>query len=299
MTNSLTEYEPPAELAQIAHRLEALNLGPRVIGGRLRALCAVHEADGQPHKPSFEAFIGRGGEPAIKCHAGCATRDVWRALKGDTDLRLASGAMQAVRPKLPHANVPLLSTWDDASPALGAWPPKLPEGPAGTASIQLANSYRYTDRTGEQLVAVRDRYHYLNEAGERIGKTFRQRVPVVVTDLRAGRDTVRWAAPSRAGVTLPLFGWPRLLDRVEGAPVYVCEGEKDALALHVHGLSAVTAPDGADGWKPLHTEQLRAALLPGEVVRLVGDPDTAGSRWRERLRSELVGVTIEEAGDGV
>jgi hypothetical protein len=260
MTNSLTEYEPPAELAQIAHRLEALNLGPRVIGGRLRALCAVHEADGQPHKPSFEAFIGRGGEPAIKCHAGCATRDVWRALKGDTDLRLASGAMQAVRPKLPHANVPLLSTWDDASPALGAWPPKLPEGPAGTASIQLANSYRYTDRTGEQLVAVRDRYHYLNEAGERIGKTFRQRVPVVVTDLRAGRDTVRWAAPSRAGVT---------------------------------------APDGADGWKPLHTEQLRAALLPGEVVRLVGDPDTAGSRWRERLRSELVGVTIEEAGDGV
>jgi hypothetical protein len=283
----------PAELEPMYDVLEALDLDPRPACGGIRARCPVHEADGQPHNPSFTAFIGRDDEPAVKCHAGCETRDVWRALRGAGVPETAPGGPRVRRPSLPLAHVQSVQSWDNDSPALGAWPPDRSDWPKDAARYEHVASYKYVNLDNE-LMGVRDRYHFLDAAGDRIGKTFRQRSPVTHFDRRAGRDTVRWAAPSRAGVTLPLFGLPRLLDRIEGAPVYVTEGEKDALALSRHGLCAVTAPDGASGWRPIHTQQLLNALLPREVVRLAGDADTAGADWRECLIHELAAdVTVE------
>lgn len=87
--------------------------------------------------------------------------------------------------------------------------------------------------------------------------------------------------------------------------LWLVEGEKDTVAVSGSGALGsrefvTTAPGGAGGWKPAHTERLRDLVARGVLaaVIVVCDPDAAGLGRGYKLREELE-ATIGTAGDGV
>lgn len=88
------------------------------------------------------------------------------------------------------------------------------------------------------------------------------------------------------GVTPVPFRLPRVLKAAaDGDTIFVCEGEKDVLALE--GLSpeivATTNSGGAGKWRKQHTEALRGAGL----VVLLPDNDDPGRDHAEKVAAEL------------
>ena len=265
--------------------------------GSISSLCPVHERDGQKHTPALSTFIGRQGRLISHCHAGCA----WQAIR---ELLRRAGAGESmpgtVRPAGMHGpegaiSARLTQRWDESTPVGGDWPPARQTWPVGAVRSKHVATYRYTSACGAWLLGLVDRYHFLDAGGDRVGKTFRQRVPISHYHARARRLTIAWRSP--AGLPLPLFGWPALYDRGEATPIYIVEGEQDCLALWQRGLHAVTAPRGSKGWTAAHTAALRQALLPEDMVRLAPDVDRAGVDWRRTLTQALrgAGVVVEVA----
>ena len=82
-----------------------------------------------------------------------------------------------------------------------------------------------------------------------------------------------------------LYRLPQLLDRPEDAPVYICEGEKDADALAALGLAATCNPGGAGKWRAEYGESLRDA----DVV-VIADADEPGRKHAAQVRTQLDGV---------
>ena len=83
-----------------------------------------------------------------------------------------------------------------------------------------------------------------------------------------------------------LFRLPQVLEAIgAGQPVWLTEGEKDALALKRAGVTATTNPGGAEKWLPQFSETLRDA----DVV-IVGDNDEAGLKHARFVAKELEGV---------
>ena len=125
--------------------------------------------------------------------------------------------------------------------------------------------------TKAQVVA---RYDYTDEAGVLLyqkvrfePKTFRQRRP----------EGNGWSW-SLADARRVLYRLPEVLAAIAAdAPVFVCEGEKDADALRAAGMTATTwtegawKPDQAPKWRADYTEALRDAR-----VAVVGDRDDPG-----------------------
>lgn len=131
----------------------------------------------------------------------------------------------------------------------------------------------------EKLVAI---YPYTDEEGKILyeklryePKTFRIRQP-------DGRGGHRWGLD---GVTRRvLFNLPLLLDR-PGEPVYLCEGEKDALAAEGLGLLGVCTLEGAgSGW---HSDCYPAQLKGRDVV-LIPDEDEEGQRHARTVTGALL-----------
>lgn len=133
-------------------------------------------------------------------------------------------------------------------------------------------SFRYAD-ADDWLCGVVDRWHAVAADGTRVDKTFRQRRPAF--------PTTGWLY-GMGGHVLPLYGLPALYHRPEGAPVLVCEGEKDVHSLRdaLPGYAVTTAPGGARGWHDVHhTSQLLDVTRDGAVILLVPDQDRAGCGW--------------------
>jgi hypothetical protein len=166
---------------------------------------------------------------------------------------------------------------DGTDPIRGAALPR--ELPEGAAAWQHVNSFRYVD-ADNMLVGVVDRLHALDATGQRIDKQFRQRVPRL---LGGGWEH------HLGGKVLPLYRLPELFHRPEGGPVFVCEGEKDVLALlaAMPGHVATTCPGGANGWRPVHTDLLLQVTRDGGAIVLVPDQDAAGQLWARTLRGAL------------
>ncbi len=89
------------------------------------------------------------------------------------------------------------------------------------------------------------------------------------------------------GRPLPLYMLPMVRSSIaEGATIYVCEGEKDVLAMWRHGYAATTKPGGASSpWLPEHVEVLRKA-----TVVIVADRDEAGENAARAAVKALKGV---------
>lgn len=139
--------------------------------------------------------------------------------------------------------------------------------------------------TKAQVVA---RYDYTDEAGVLLyqkvrfePKTFRQRRP----------EGNGWSW-SLADARRVLYRLPEVLAAIAAdAPVFVCEGEKDADALRAAGMTATTwtegawKPDQAPKWRADYTEALRDAR-----VAVVGDRDDPGRHTAATIAASLADV---------
>lgn len=88
------------------------------------------------------------------------------------------------------------------------------------------------------------------------------------------------------GVERVLFRLPEFKEALaKEESVYVCEGEKDVLALEYIGLSATCNAGGAGKWEPQYTDS-----LAGADVVVIADKDEPGRKHGELVGSALSGV---------
>ncbi len=88
------------------------------------------------------------------------------------------------------------------------------------------------------------------------------------------------------GVKKVLFRLPETIAAIaKGDLIYLCEGEKDVLAMVEKGFSATCNPGGADKWQDSYTETLRNA----DVV-IIADKDDAGRKHAQLVARKLHGA---------
>lgn len=159
------------------------------------------------------------------------------------------------------------------------WPPDepvTPPKPKSSGPGRLEATYDYTDVDGTLVMQV---LRYRTDSG---GKTFRQRVP----DRHGG-----WSWSTQHLEERPLFGLPEVAAGVtHDIPIYVVEGEKDALALRDRGEIGTCNPMGADNgtgnkWRAEHT-----AALAGGRVCVIADRDSPGLVHARYVAGELQGA---------
>ena len=133
---------------------------------------------------------------------------------------------------------------------------------------RIVATYPYRDASGKIVFEV-VRYE---------PKDFRQRKP----DATA-LDGWTW---NTKGVEKVLFRLPEILAEIKGEKfIFLCEGEKDALAMVKHGFQATCNPGGAGKWLNSFSETLRDA----DVV-IIADKDKAGHDHAQLVAAKLHGV---------
>lgn len=133
---------------------------------------------------------------------------------------------------------------------------------------RIMATYPYHDAAGKVLFEV-VRYD---------PKDFKQRRP----DSTA-IDGWTW---NTKGVNKVLFRLPEILRDIQnGKSIFICEGEKDALAMVERGFSATCNPGGAGKWQDSYTETLRGA----DAV-IIADKDVPGRAHAALVAGKLHGV---------
>jgi hypothetical protein len=141
----------------------------------------------------------------------------------------------------------------------------------------------FTDNDSPARIVATYPYH---DAAEKVlfevvryaPKDFKQRRPDATTI-----DGWTW---NTKGVEKVLFRLPEILRDVQnGKYIFICEGEKDALAMMERELSATCNPGGAGKWQDGYAETLRGA----DVV-IIADKDKAGRDHAQLVASKLHGV---------
>ena len=141
-------------------------------------------------------------------------------------------------------------------------------GHANGSPSKIVATYDYQDRDGKLLFEV-VRFD---------PKDFRQRKP----DATA-LDGWTW---NTKGVQKILFRLPETLKAIaSGKFIFVCEGEKDALAMVKHGFAATCNSGGAGKWQDSYSETLRGA----DVV-IIPDRDEPGKAHAEIVATKLHGI---------
>jgi len=131
---------------------------------------------------------------------------------------------------------------------------------------KIVATYDYTDAAGELVFQV-VRYD---------PKDFRQRRP-------SGAGDWIWSIADAAR-PLPLFQLPKLLEASAAKPLWVVEGEKDALALTALGLIATCNAMGAGKWA-----EFDPSPLYGHPVVVIADKDDAGEAHAREVAESLRG----------
>lgn len=226
------------------------------------ASCPCRDDD---RNPSLTVGVGAEGQVLVNCHRGvpCNLEEICRSVGLEEKQLWPADGDDDWKPAFPEPSRP-------TKPSA----PKTPR-PAGPGKLEA--TYDYTDVEGTLVMQV---LRYRTEDG---GKTFRQRVP----DHKGGYTWSTQHLTER-----PLFGMPEVATAVaHDIPVYVVEGEKDALAVRDAGEVATCNPMGADNgtgnkWRPEHT-----AALAGSRVCVIADRDDAG-----RVHAEFVAAELRDAG---
>lgn len=136
--------------------------------------------------------------------------------------------------------------------------------------------------SGKRIVAT---YDYHDASGKVVfqvarfePKDFRQRKPDATAT-----DGWTW---NTKGVEKVLFRLPEILrDAENGKFIFVCEGEKDALAMAERGFSATCNPGGAGKWQDNYSDSLR-----GAAVVIVPDKDAPGRAHSALVAGKLKGI---------
>ncbi len=134
---------------------------------------------------------------------------------------------------------------------------------------------------GKSVGRIVAEYDYHNESGKLLyqavrfePKDFRQRAP--------NGDGWSWKLN---GVNRVLFRLPKLLAADPSKTVFICEGEKDVLALAALGLVATCNVGGAGKWRAEYSEVLR-----GRNVVVLPDNDDAGRDHAATVANSLAGI---------
>jgi hypothetical protein len=228
-------------------------------GAGYTARCPAHE----DRRPSLSINKGKDDTVLLKCHAGCSTEAVVKAL-GLTMRDLFPRVAET--PKKPRKmGVSATATRKDTA--------KFNQFP--TAAAAVANCERrlgprsawwtYHDAGGEP-VAIVVRWDKAK------GKEFR---PFAKTgaEWRIGDPDGPW----------PLYQLPALLQ--SQGRVYVCEGEKKTDAVRSLGLTATTSAHGANSAK-----ESDWTSVAGRQVVILPDHDEPGSKYVEGVISVLAKV---------
>lgn len=224
------------------------------------ASCPCRDDD---RNPSLTVGVGAEGQVLVNCHRGvpCNLEEICRSVGlEEKQLWPADG-----------------DDWRPAPAPRPAKPAARPTAPRPAGPGTLEATYDYTDADGNLVMQV---LRYRTDGG---GKTFRQRVP----DGKGG-----WGWSTQHLAERPLFGLPEVVAGVENdIPVFVVEGEKDAIAVREYGEIGTCNPMGADNgtgnkWRPEHT-----AALAGARVCVIADRDDAG-----RVHAGFVAGELRAAG---
>jgi hypothetical protein len=158
-----------------------------------------------------------------------------------------------------------------------------PENVCAAIGITLADLFADEPRHNGHAKQIVATYPYYDSSGRLIfevvrfnPKDFRQRQP-------DGKGGWLW---KMNGVQKVLFRLPEILAAIKaGRPIFVCEGEKDVLAMVAHGFTATCNPGGAGKWEKSYSETLRGA----EVI-IVADEDAPGRAHARKVATALNGV---------
>jgi len=153
------------------------------------------------------------------------------------------------------------------------------------AAAHLTTEDVFPPRAEKPRPQIRATYPYCDESGAVLfevvrfePKDFRQRRP-------DGKGGWEWKLQ---GVRRVPFRLPELLESDDSAPVFVVEGEKDALSLARLGLVATTTAGGATNWK--HTATEARGALAGRDVVILPDNDDAGRAYAQDALGSLAGA---------
>lgn len=220
------------------------------------ACCPAHE----DKHPSLDLIEGDAGKPVLHCRAGCTADAVigalglsWRDLLRQQD------------PDLPPDREPDLLR-DQETIAL----PRMVQHDRRAGSASKTTFYEICNRAGD-LVAKHVRIDF--PPGSEKPKAYRWQLP-------SGEWTLDGMKPN----DLPLFG-AELLDGEDG-PVYLCEGEKAALALGSLGVLALGTVTGAGATPSARVLE----ILKGYDVVPWPDHDEVGRKHMRRISELLRGV---------
>jgi hypothetical protein len=148
-------------------------------------------------------------------------------------------------------------------------------------NLPVSDLFHKNGESHGKIVVV---YNYEDEEGKLLfqvcrfePKGFRQRRP----DPSAPGGWV-WNTKT---VRRVLFRLPQVIAGVkDGRPVYICEGEKDVLAVEQAGFVATCNPGGAGKWRKEYGESLR-----GADVAIIMDKDEPGRKHAANVISKLEG----------
>jgi len=156
------------------------------------------------------------------------------------------------------------------------------EAICGIINITTADLFAEREKSDRRIAAT---YDYHDASGKVVfqvvryePKDFRQRKPDATAP-----DGWTW---NTKGVEKVLFRLSEILRDIQsGKFIFVCEGEKDALAMAERGSSATCNPGGAGKWQDTFTVTLRGA----DVV-IIADKDKAGRDHAQLVAGKLHGV---------
>lgn len=144
-------------------------------------------------------------------------------------------------------------------------------------------------------------YEYMDAKGELVGRVARVEDK---SSFPQGRYENGKFVSGLGDKVLPLYQIDRIIDAVRaGHPIYICEGEKDCIALWRAGVAATTKSGGAkaEGKKGAWTPEI-VAPLKGAHVTIIADRDDPGREDAQcafhALRKIAKSVRIVEAAEG-
>jgi len=224
----------------------------RQTGEGYTALCPAHD----DRDPSLSIRTGTEGKALLKCHAGCATPDVLKAIglsMNDLFPRERRGEGGPPTPKSRETDQPLRLTAEQYATDKGL--PIEFLSSLGVETLHLG---------GVPTVKI----PYYDEQGDEYRVRFR----------KAG-SSFSWRSRDKKPL-IPYGVWLLEVGSGNAAEVVIVEGESDAQTLLHHGVPALGVP-GASTWKP----EWEKFLDGFAVIYLFVEPDQGGKALMKSLSS--------------
>jgi biotin operon repressor len=229
----------------------------RQTGEGYTAQCPTHD----DRDPSLSIRTGVEGKVLMKCHAGCATPDVLKAIGlSMTDLFPGGGRRVSSQPETGETGQPPGLTAEQYGADKG-----LPTEFLAQIGVSTVPNY---------LGAPAVRILYYAEDGEEYRVRFRLAA--------SGPNKFRWRKDD-AGPLIPYGVWRLEQLRHTSEYLVIVEGESDAQTLWHHDVPALGLP-GASTWKPEWEKYLEGF----ETIYLFVEPDRGGETLVKSLAESSV-----------